>query len=194
MKGELNFYKNDLGEWHVDLPDYPGSTSDLQMVLNADVFCESLSKGSNVLKLLFDQQPFQYYDGSNYDGVIKLVELVDSDDNMMGAWYKATSTNNNGQMYFWLCSVMYYIFGTYPPELYFKVVSTNHSLAYPEDELKMYHQMKDAFNDEKFIWNCVVSFNHAAGLLSGFEQQELRMECKEWMRSILNNWLHRDKK
>ena len=43
------------------------------------------------------------------------------------------------------------------------------------------------FNDEKFISNVLISYRHDFGLLSEEQQNELRFECKEWMRAIKNN-------
>ena len=43
------------------------------------------------------------------------------------------------------------------------------------------------FEDEKFIGNVLISYRHDFGLLSEEQQNELRFECKKWMRAIKNN-------
>lgn len=67
-------------------------------------------------------------------------------------------------------------------ELYLKVVWTT---AVKETEAK--HSVSKRFDDQKFIDNVIGSYRHDFGLLNSQEQDQLRFECKEWMRAIKNN-------
>jgi hypothetical protein len=42
-------------------------------------------------------------------------------------------------------------------------------------------------DDPHFIDNLCLSFRHDFGLLNDEEQQKVRFECKEWLRSLYNN-------
>lgn len=44
------------------------------------------------------------------------------------------------------------------------------------------------FDNDKFIENVCLSYNHGFGLMAEQDKQALRLECKEWMRAIKNNW------
>lgn len=46
------------------------------------------------------------------------------------------------------------------------------------------------FNSNVFIDNVCLSYRHDFGLMTEQDKQKLRFECKEWMRSISNNWEH----
>lgn len=46
------------------------------------------------------------------------------------------------------------------------------------------------FNSNVFIDNICLSYRHDFGLMAEQDKQKLRFECKEWMRSISNNWEH----
>ncbi|MEJ6979684.1 DUF6717 family protein [Pedobacter sp. P351] len=52
------FYKENTGEWYVDLPDYPGPKADLQMVAGADTFLDKLGGKSNIVSLTVSEEPF----------------------------------------------------------------------------------------------------------------------------------------
>lgn len=48
--------------------------------------------------------------------------------------------------------------------------------------------VKNRFNSDIFIDNVCLSYRHDFGLMAEKNRQMLRFECKEWMRSIVNNW------
>ena len=43
------------------------------------------------------------------------------------------------------------------------------------------------YKDEKLIENMCFSFRHDFGLMDSQKQNELRIECKEWLRALENN-------
>ena len=44
------------------------------------------------------------------------------------------------------------------------------------------------FSDAEFIENLCFSYRHDFGLLGVKKQILIRLECKEWLRAIINNW------
>lgn len=50
--------------------------------------------------------------------------------------------------------------------------------------------LRKVFNNpsEKVISNLCMSFRHDYGLMSDEEKHNLEFDCKEWCRSIYNNW------
>ena len=44
------------------------------------------------------------------------------------------------------------------------------------------------FMSQDFISNVCLSYNHSFGLMTQQEKEKIMFECKEWMRSIINNW------
>lgn len=48
-------------------------------------------------------------------------------------------------------------------------------------------ELEKVFKNEKFIGNVCMSYRHDFGLMTDKERELLMFECKEWMRSIINN-------
>lgn len=48
-------------------------------------------------------------------------------------------------------------------------------------------ELEKIFNSEKFIGNVCMSYRHDFGLMTDKERDLLIFQCKEWMRSIINN-------
>lgn len=104
------FYKDVLGNWYIDLPDYPGSKEDLQMILGADVMLdqirESIDRNLSIqlssVKVSLSLEPFPNAGVLNHHGL---------------GWYE---TKDYGMI--WLCSVTEWLFGSYPKIIYFTII------------------------------------------------------------------------
>ena len=48
--------------------------------------------------------------------------------------------------------------------------------------------LEKLFSDESFIGNVCLSYRHDFGLLNEEDKEKLKFQCKEWMRSIINNF------
>jgi hypothetical protein len=55
---------------------------------------------------------------------------------------------------------------------------------------RSFEAAKKRFNSNSFIDNVCLSYRHDFGLLSEEDKEIVRSDCKEWMRSIVNNWKH----
>lgn len=67
-----------------------------------------------------------------------------------------------------------------------KIESTEHQES-PNSPL-LIASVKARFSDEDFITNLCLSYRHDYGLLGANERNLIRLECKEWLRAIINNW------
>lgn len=57
VKREFKFYKNDKGEWWLDLPEWKGDSADLQVIEGADEWLDLVSeKGVEIYMTLADQK------------------------------------------------------------------------------------------------------------------------------------------
>lgn len=110
------FYKNDLG-WFIDLPEWEGDISELQMVSGADTFLDIISsdfcpKNKCEIKIILSIDLFDNCNVLNF-------EYEDSE--VGGAWYKLNQYMGfDINMRMWLCDITKYIFGNFPDKIYFK--------------------------------------------------------------------------
>jgi len=48
--------------------------------------------------------------------------------------------------------------------------------------------LEKLFSDESFIGNVCLSYRHDFGIMNEEDKEKLKFQCKEWMRSIINNF------
>lgn len=108
---ELRFYKEFDGRWYVDLPNWPGTKSDLEMVSGADVTLEFIGNGNDTVILLLSEE---YFENAN-----KLEYVRHATEYDEGAFYKIdTYRGTKIKQDIWLCDVMKFVFGDFPKLLY----------------------------------------------------------------------------
>ncbi len=90
--------------WYVDLPNWPGTRADLEMVAGADELLELVGDGKPSVVLQVSVEPIEGYE------VLKHV----------GNGVYRTDFYEVPQV--WLCAVTKFVFGNYPKEIYFKVL------------------------------------------------------------------------
>lgn len=121
------FYKDELGDWYIDLPEYIeagiGTKANLQMVSGADKWLDKLSNNTSEVTVTFSGDEYEGYEDvmrKSYD--FPLDTYLDDNDQVMedlslGMWY-TTSTLHQ----LWLCPVTLYVFGgNYPEKIYYSV-------------------------------------------------------------------------
>lgn len=122
MIKKLTFLKSLKGEWYIDLPEYiemGGNMADLQMVLGADDLLEKLAEEKREIILLIstdvkeirDYEELPMFAKHNWDWLSKAAYIPSAS----GMYY------TNGAMYLWLCPVTEFVFGEYPPNIYYKI-------------------------------------------------------------------------
>lgn len=115
------FYKNEIG-WFIDLPEWGGDVSDLQMVSGADTFLDIISsdfcpKNKCEVTLAISTEPFNNCNVLNFQSE----GLLEGPEMGSGSWYvlnQYMGLDVNIRM--WLCDVTKHIFGNFPNKIYFK--------------------------------------------------------------------------
>ena len=122
----FNFYKDVDNRWYVDIPDFPGTKAELEMVDGADTFLDYVSNNQNHATLKISTIPFEGIDavlnkiglGINQD----LLDQIGHAKVDYGAYYHVDKFKEiaiNHQL--WLCPVTEYVFeGSYPQTIYIK--------------------------------------------------------------------------
>jgi len=115
------FYKDEKGDWYIDLPEWEGDKSALQMVLGADTMLELMAGEKNEVKIKFSDEPFDVCAKMNKeeDGYQGILEYG-------GAMYVVIQHDIPNIPFYhrlWLCDVVKFIFGEMPDVIYFNYAS-----------------------------------------------------------------------
>jgi hypothetical protein len=115
MKQKFKFYKEPDNRWYIDLPGFEGDQAELEMVAGADTMLDIISEGMDSVKLLLSTEYFVNSD------TLEFIRLAYEYGN--GAFYLLKEMRGiEFNMEIWLCSVTTYVFGDYPPEIYFSKI------------------------------------------------------------------------
>lgn len=109
---DLRFYKEPDNKWYVDLPEWEGPKSDLEMVIGADTMLDILSQGEGEVTLYMVTHP--------QDGCETLIYLHETPELGGGAYYHMESYMGlEFNLDIWLCDVTKFVFGKFPKIIYF---------------------------------------------------------------------------
>lgn len=106
----LKFVNENNNNWYIDLPNWTGRKSALQMVSGADELLDLISNNNNEVTLYVS---FNDFDGANR---IKLVNKC---------WFNGANyicdryDNKTINHKLWLCDVTKFVFGRFPDVIYF---------------------------------------------------------------------------
>lgn len=102
------FYK-ESSKWYVDIANYPGDKSELEMVMGADLLLDNLSNDGDDISLQFsiEQMPGCH--------TLRLSEKTTDG----GGYYD--NDYMLGPSTIWLCSVTSYVFGFLPELIYYRL-------------------------------------------------------------------------
>lgn len=117
----LKFYKDYDSRWFVDLPDYPGGKEDLEMVMNADVWLDVLSQGTNQVYLYISDQPMLNGETLHYHA--PGCTLVEYEYNEGATYHLYSYMGIKYDFKLWLCDVTQFVFGNFPKIIYYKINS-----------------------------------------------------------------------
>jgi len=114
----MRFY-NEITEvgkkWYVDLPEFPGSKDELEMVMGADTMLDILSGDETSVDISISLQPF--------DGCDSLTFKRETPEFQNGALYNLDSLNGCPfELEIWLCDVMLFVFDEFPRKIYIKKI------------------------------------------------------------------------
>ena len=114
------FYKEDwTNKWFVDLPEWEGPKSELEMVCGADTMLDIIAQGNDVVHLRISDKPFTLTDTEPIEtNAYTLTKIEDTPDiggakYLMKEWY---GFEYNLEM--WLCHVTEFVFGYLPETIY----------------------------------------------------------------------------
>lgn len=108
---KLKFCKETDNRWYVELPEWEGSKSDLEMVAGADTMLEYMAEGESEVCLYLSIDEFENSDKLEF---IRLAKELSN-----GAYYrfdKFRGIDINLEM--WLCDVTLFVFGKFPKTIY----------------------------------------------------------------------------
>ena len=113
MEKKLKFIKMTANGWYVQLPNYEGHVSDLEMVMGADSLCELLAGNNTEVTVTVSDEPFE---STKFSIKTFELEFINSTGEE-GANYRVKDL----QLDVWLCNVTKYVFGEFPATIYIRL-------------------------------------------------------------------------
>lgn len=115
---KIRFYKDSDNRWYADLPDYiedGGTKEDLEMVCGADTWLDIISQ-SREIDIELSDKPID-------NSEVLTIDKYDDGFPEHGAYYRIGNFNGKSysNMILWLCPVTLFVFGYYPPKIYYKL-------------------------------------------------------------------------
>lgn len=116
MIRRIQFEKDHI-YWYAVLPEWTGPKGDLQMVCGADTWLDLLCQGEWDVWMYISDEPFA---GAEELHLLSLGQL-EGPELGEGAWYMAkTYMGLEYNLKMWLCDVTKFVFGDFPPVIYYK--------------------------------------------------------------------------
>ena len=108
---KAKFLKDEVGDWYIHLPEYPGPKEDLQMVCGADTLLDIMSEGLDEVNTNISEVP---------DITFKYVLTKKNDTPEIGGALYYISSFHEQNFEVWLCDVTRFVFdGQLPETIYF---------------------------------------------------------------------------
>lgn len=108
---EFRFYKESTNRWYVDLPEWNGPKSDLEMVDGADSMLEYMAEGSGEVRAILSTQ--------KVDNVYHLKFVRETPEIGEGAqYYLEEYLGLTINLRVWLCDVTKFVFGEFPNDIW----------------------------------------------------------------------------
>jgi hypothetical protein len=108
---KLRFYKESDNRWYIDLAEWTGSKTDLEMVAGADTMLEYIADGESQVLIMLSEQKFKNCDKLEF---LRLATEIEN-----GAFYKLEKYRGiRIGLEIWLCDVTKFVFGNFPQILY----------------------------------------------------------------------------
>lgn len=119
MERICKFYKTNIGEWYIDLPEWEEDKSALQMVLGADTLLDIMAQGHKEILVHFSDEGFPgaFVLSWLHDGHVSFEEAGGATyhlDNYRGIKYDFS---------LWLCDVTIFVFNGFPKHIYFSCLT-----------------------------------------------------------------------
>jgi len=119
MERICKFVKETNGDWFVDLPEWPGDRSALQMVMGADTLLDIVAQGHKEIHLHFSEEGFP---GANL--MYWFMNGIPGDIEVGGAMYHMDEYQGISYNFdLWLCDVTKFVFGEFPKYIYYSCLT-----------------------------------------------------------------------
>ena len=115
MQRTFSFYKDNNGEWYVDLPEWKGDKADLQMVEGADTLLDLISRNREKCSLYMSDEIF---DKAEF---LTLIHIREKNLGGGGDYFLESYNGNSVQLKLWLCAVTEFVFQGLPQKIWFSV-------------------------------------------------------------------------
>lgn len=105
-------FEKDGSQWFAVIPEWGGSRADLEMVCNADLMCDILAQGEDIVHTQLSLTEPKFYKAK-----LTRVELTPKTG---GAFYMCNWNKqyNLDSFQIWLCEVTEFVFGSMPETIY----------------------------------------------------------------------------
>lgn len=113
MRRTFKFYKNELKEWYIDLPEWKGDIGDLQMVEGADTMLDIISVNGNECVIEMSDNEI-----ANAE-LLTLIHARDPQLSSGGDYLLETYMGKTIHHKLWLCGVTEFVFGHLPKKIWF---------------------------------------------------------------------------
>jgi hypothetical protein len=107
----LRFYREETNRWYVDIPEWEGSKSDLEMVAGADTMLEYFSEGEDSVWLYISDE---YFENSDYLSFQRMADEIGNGAFYVMKKYRGIELNLD----LWLCDVTLFVLGKFPEKIY----------------------------------------------------------------------------
>jgi len=116
MEKIAKFYVTSSAQWFIDLPEWNGDISDLQMVLGGDTLLDLMAQGDQEVTVRFSTEDFPGADVLTWKH-----DNIENYEESGGATYILKSFRGiEYNLSVWLCDVTKFVFGEMPKEIYFR--------------------------------------------------------------------------
>ncbi len=113
IQQKFNFFKNEKGEWYLDLPEWNGDPADLQMVEGADQWLDLVSNKADKVDIFMSEDSFEDAE------ILTLLRIKEANLGGGGIYYLETYQNKQVDLKLWLCDVTEFVFKAIPQKIYF---------------------------------------------------------------------------
>ena len=109
--------------WYVHIPDYPGTTDDLEMVMGADVLCDMLDNDEDgLISVEIFTNEEDLVNRCNPLSHIYTLDFVNSTTMTNGEQDGANYRLREWKLDIWLCMVTKYVLGEFPATIYISLL------------------------------------------------------------------------
>ncbi len=113
---EFRFYKEEVGRWYVDLPEWTGPKASLEMVDGADSMLEYMAEGEAEVRAILSLKKVQC--AYQLQLIRETPEIGEGAQYLLEEYLGITIN-----LKVWLCDVTKFVFGSFPKDIWIIVIN-----------------------------------------------------------------------